>query len=67
MKDATIVAIWAFGLSFAGMAMHSPDRARKFKDGYLRDLKTLNLSPGILNKLEQVMLEVCDIVEPLSR
>ena len=67
LKDANTVALFAFGLAFGALTMRSPDHARKTKDSYLRDLKTLNLSPGILNKLEQVMLEVCDIVEPLSR
>lgn len=67
LKDANTVALFAFGLAFGALTMHSPDHARKAKDSCLRTLKTLDLSPGILNKVEQVMLEVCDIGESSSR
>ena len=63
LKDANTVAIFAFGLAFGTMAIHTPKHARKMKTECTQHLKTLGVSPKVFDLLEQLMLKACDIAK----
>jgi hypothetical protein len=63
LNDANTVATFAFGLAFGNMVIRTPKYAKKMKDECTQHLKTLGVSPKVLDLLEQFMLKACDIAE----
>lgn len=66
-EDGRILATASFWLAFSALAIQGPDSARKLKDSLMVGLKRSGLSPGLLERLEQTLLGLCDEVEKLQK
>jgi hypothetical protein len=62
-EDGRILGMYGVFLSFMALALQRRDVARKVKDTVMRDLRRMGLSPGVLEQLEEDLLEICDKAE----
>ena len=61
-RDARILALNAFAWAFFASAIKSPNPTA-LKDAAIDSLKPAQLSPEILESLEEILIKICDILE----
>ena len=66
-EDAIKLSREALLVGYAAVAMHSPKRARRFKDNVMTDLKKKDLNPDLLDGVEEDLSSLADDIEKVVK